>query len=44
MCQTLGLNTGKLRPLWEKGGPAFSWLIFLGYASIPIAVLFGIVK
>jgi succinate dehydrogenase / fumarate reductase cytochrome b subunit len=44
MCQTLGWNTGKLRPLWEKGGPAFAWLIFLGYASIPVAVLAGIVK
>lgn len=42
MAQTLGLNTGKLRPLWEKGGPAFSWLIFLGYASIPVAVLAGV--
>ena len=44
MFQTLGLNSGKLRPLWEKGGPALSWLIFLGYASIPSAVLAGIVK
>ena len=42
MGQTLGLNTGKLRPLWEKGGPAFSWLVFLGYASIPVAVLAGV--
>lgn len=42
MAQTLGANTGKLRPLWEKGGPAFSWLIFLGYASIPVAVLAGV--
>ena len=42
--QTLGLNSAKLRPLWEKGGPAFSWLIFLGYASIPVAVLTGILK
>jgi len=44
MCQTLGWNSGKLRPLWEKGGPAFSWLVFLGYASIPAAVLAGIIK
>jgi len=44
MGQTLGLNTGKLRPLWEKGGVAFSWLIFLGYAAIPVAVLTGVVK
>lgn len=44
MFQTLGLNSGKVRPLWDKGGPALSWLIFLGYASIPVAVLTGIVK
>lgn len=43
MGQTLGLNTGKLRPLWEKGGPAFSWCVFIGYASIPLAVLAGLV-
>ena len=42
--QTLGLNSAKLRPLWEKGGVAFSWLIFLGYAAIPVAVLTGVVK
>jgi succinate dehydrogenase / fumarate reductase cytochrome b subunit len=42
MGQTLGANTGKLRPLWEKGGPALSWLIFLGYASIPVAVMCGV--
>ena len=42
--QTLGLNSGKLRPLWDKGGPALSWLIFIGYASIPVAVLTKIVK
>ena len=44
MFQTLGLNSGKVRPLWEKGGPAISWLIFLGYASIPVAVYAGLVK
>lgn len=42
--QTLGLNSAKLRPIWEKGGRALSWLIFIGYASIPVAVLTGIVK
>lgn len=42
--QTLGLNSAKLRALWEKGGVALSWLIFLGYASIPVAVLTGVVK
>ena len=44
MGQTLGLNTGKVRSLWEKGGPALAWLIFLGYASIPVAVYAGLVK
>ncbi len=44
MFQTLGLNSAKVRPLWEKGGPALSWLIFLGYASIPVAVMTGILK
>lgn len=42
--QTLGLNSAKVRPLLEKGGGAFAWLIFLGYASIPVAVLAGLVK
>jgi succinate dehydrogenase / fumarate reductase cytochrome b subunit len=44
MFQTLGLNSAKLRPLWEKGGMALSWLIFIGYVSIPLAVLTGVVK
>jgi succinate dehydrogenase / fumarate reductase cytochrome b subunit len=44
MFQTLGLNSGKLRPLWEKGGPTLAWLIFLGYASIPVAIFAGLVK
>lgn len=42
--QTLGLNSAKLRPLLEKGGQAFAWVLFLGYASIPAAVLTGILK
>ena len=42
--QTLGWNSGKIRPLWEKGGQTFAWLIFLGYASIPVAVLTGLLK
>lgn len=44
MFQTLGLSSGKVGPLWQKGGQAFSWLILLGYACIPIAVLTGVVK
>jgi len=41
---TLGLSTAKVRDLWQKGGQAFSWLLFIGYASIPVAVLTGVVK
>ena len=44
MFMTLGLTTGKTRPLWEKGGIALSWLIFIGYASMPIAVLTKVVR
>ena len=42
--QTLGLTTEKLRPVFEKGGLIIAWIIFLGFASIPTAVLFGLVK
>ena len=42
--QTLGLNSAKLFPFWTKTGQALSWLIFLGYISIPVAVLAGVVK
>ncbi|MGB8170683.1 MAG: succinate dehydrogenase cytochrome b subunit, partial [Chthoniobacteraceae bacterium] len=42
--QTLGLSSAKLAACWTKTGQALSWLIFLGYASIPVAVLSGVVK
>jgi len=41
MFQTLGLNTAKLAPCWTRTGQVLSWLIFIGYASIPVAVFFG---
>jgi succinate dehydrogenase / fumarate reductase cytochrome b subunit len=44
MFQTLGLSSAKLASCWTKSGQALSWLIFLGYISIPIAVLTGVVK
>ncbi len=44
MCQSLGLNSRKSRTVLEKGGAAFAWVIFLGYAVIPISVLAGLVK
>ncbi len=42
--QSLGLNNKTLTPRLALGGRVFAWLLFLGYTSIPIAVLFGLVK
>jgi succinate dehydrogenase / fumarate reductase cytochrome b subunit len=42
--QTLGITTEKMRPVFEKGGLIVAWIIFLGFASIPTAVLLGLVK
>jgi succinate dehydrogenase / fumarate reductase cytochrome b subunit len=37
--QSLGLNDKKLTPKLAFFGRLFAWLIFIGYASIPLAVL-----
>ena len=42
--QTLGLSSAKLASCWIRTGQALSWFIFLGYASMPVAVLAGFVK
>jgi succinate dehydrogenase / fumarate reductase cytochrome b subunit len=43
--QTLGITNRKLRPVFEKGGQLLAWLLFLGFASIPLSVLvFGLGK
>jgi succinate dehydrogenase / fumarate reductase cytochrome b subunit len=42
--QSLGLNDKKLAPRLATGGRIFAWLLFLGYASIPVAVLAGLIK
>ncbi len=42
--QSLGLNDKKLTPRLATLGRVFAWLIFVGYISIPIAVLFGIIQ
>lgn len=44
MFQSLGLNDAKRIPLLKKAGLAFAALIFIGYASIPFAVLTGLIK
>jgi len=42
--QSLGLNNKKLEPRLALGGRIFAWLLFIGYASIPIAILLGLIK
>ena len=42
--QSLGLNDKQLTPKLARGGRMFAWLIFVGYVSNPIAVLFGLVQ
>jgi succinate dehydrogenase / fumarate reductase cytochrome b subunit len=42
--QSLGLNDKKLTPRLALGGRILAWLIFVGYTSIPVAVLLGLVK
>jgi succinate dehydrogenase / fumarate reductase cytochrome b subunit len=42
--QSLGLNNKQLTPRLASCGRIFAWLLFVGYSSIPAAVLLGWVK
>jgi succinate dehydrogenase / fumarate reductase cytochrome b subunit len=42
--QSLGLNNQRLTPRLAIGGRVFAWLLFIGYTSIPVAVLLGLIK
>ena len=42
--QSLGLNNQRLTPRLAIGGRTVAWLLFVGYTSIPIAVLLGFIK
>src|SRR6202007_1079021 len=42
--QSLGLNNQKLTPRLAIGGAIFAWLLFIGYTSIPIAILLGFIQ
>jgi len=42
--QSLGLNNKRLTPRLALSGRIFAWAIFIGYTSIPVAVLLGLVK
>jgi succinate dehydrogenase / fumarate reductase cytochrome b subunit len=41
MFQSIGWKNDAYRPLLDKGAQIIGWLIFLGYASIPLAILLG---
>lgn len=40
--QTLGLNNYKYNPIIEALGKIYTWIIVLGFASVPILVYFGL--
>lgn len=42
--QSLGLNDQKLTPKLARLARIFAWLLFIGYSSIPLAVLLGLIK
>jgi succinate dehydrogenase / fumarate reductase cytochrome b subunit len=42
--QSLGLNNKNLAPRLAFWGRLFAWLLFIGYTSIPVAVLLGLIK
>lgn len=42
--QSLGLNHPNFTPLIKCAGPAIAWLLVLGFISIPVSVLFGIIR
>jgi succinate dehydrogenase / fumarate reductase cytochrome b subunit len=42
--QSLGLNNQRLTPKLAVTGRIFAWLLFIGYTSIPVAVLLGFIK
>jgi hypothetical protein len=41
--QSLGLNDKQLTPKLARWGRIYAWCVFVGYVSMPIAVLFGLV-
>jgi succinate dehydrogenase / fumarate reductase cytochrome b subunit len=42
--QTFGLNSDKTIPVVEKAGTGAAFIMLLGYASIPIAIILGILN
>lgn len=44
MFQSLGLTTHRCEPLIRRLAPVLAWVLFLGYVSIPLAVMLGFGK
>jgi succinate dehydrogenase / fumarate reductase cytochrome b subunit len=42
--QSLGINNRHWTPALARGARIFAWLLFVGYASIPVAVLLGLIQ
>jgi succinate dehydrogenase / fumarate reductase cytochrome b subunit len=42
--QSLGINNRHWTPALARGARIFAWLLFIGYAAIPIAVLLGVIQ
>jgi succinate dehydrogenase / fumarate reductase cytochrome b subunit len=42
--QSLGFNNERITRKLAIGGRIFAWLLFVGYASIPVAVLLGFIQ
>lgn len=42
--QTLGIKTKSTAEFWSKLGPFWAWGLFIGYVSIPVAVLTGFIR
>ena len=42
--QSLGLNNDNWTPALALGARIFAWLLFIGYTSIPVAVLLGLIQ
>jgi hypothetical protein len=38
------LNDKKMTPRLAFSGRIFAWLLFIGYTSIPVAILLGLIK
>ena len=42
--QSLGFNDKKLTPRLALSGRILAWLLFIGYTSIPVAIILGLIK